>query len=205
MSSETISDLKYRSQNSRVVLLLLSAISNLRSEIIRLYSGDSFMVRQILLSVVTLSAVVSFACSKSDFAHTTAVTTVPPPPRQELKVVSKPMPEMTVTARVDSSADPTKPLIIFDLENGKTFRVGEEVPILFAVKNAKLKADGGDFRVRYIVDDEEMKWLDSSQPFSLVGWTPGKHTVRIELIGPDGWPYKNGNANIVTREIEVLK
>lgn len=79
--------------------------------------------------------------------------------------------------------------------------MGEEVPIEFSVLNAKLKADGGEFRVRYIIDDDEMQWLDSAQPFWLSGWTIGKHTVRVELIGPDGWPYKNGNANIVTREI----
>jgi len=87
----------------------------------------------------------------------------------------------------------------------KHFRVDEEVPILFFVLNAKLKSDGGDFRVRYIVDDEEMKWLDSATPFWLSGWTPGKHTFRIELIGPDGWPYKNGKANIVTKEREIVK
>jgi hypothetical protein len=33
----------------------------------------------------------------------------------------------------------------------------------------------------------------------------GKHTVRLELIGPDGWPFRNGDANIITREISVVK
>jgi hypothetical protein len=96
-------------------------------------------------------------------------------------------------------------LLIFDLENGSTFHVGVDVPIDFCVTNAKLKGDGGEFRVRYIVDDDEMKWLDTANPISLRGWIPGKHTIRMELIGPDGWPYKNGNANIVTREITVVK
>lgn len=102
---------------------------------------------------------------------------------------------------VDPSADPQKPLLVFNLENGKTFRTGEEVPIDFSVLNAKLKAEGGEYRVRYIVDDDDMKWLDKVEPFWLAGWTMGKHTIRIELIGADGWPYKNGNANIVTKEI----
>jgi len=72
-----------------------------------------------------------------------------------------------------------------------------------AEMNAKLKAEGGEFRVRYIVDDDEMKWLDTAGSFWLAGWTPGKHTLRFELIGPDGWPYKNGDGAIITREIIV--
>ena len=143
-------------------------------------------------------------CSNNDNSHTTATTFVSPPPVQVLTVVHKPVtPPGTTNQQPDPTAAPTKPLLIFHLENGKKFRVGEEVPIQFSVMNAKLKGEGGDFRVRYIADDDEMKWLDTAEPFWLSGWTPGKHTVRIELIGPDGWPYKNGNANIVTREIIV--
>ena len=40
---------------------------------------------------------------------------------------------------------------------------------------------------------------------SLTGWTPGKHTIRIELVGPDGWPYRNGDYNVVTRDLTVIK
>ena len=29
--------------------------------------------------------------------------------------------------------------------------------------------------------------------------------VQNELIGPDGWPYRNGDYNIETREITVIK
>jgi hypothetical protein len=81
--------------------------------------------------------------------------------------------------------------------------LGEDVPISFVVWNAKLKGDGGEFRIRYIVDDDDMQWRDTAEAFWLSGWLRGKHTIRVELIGPDGWPYKNGNANIVTREISV--
>jgi hypothetical protein len=101
--------------------------------------------------------------------------------------------------------DPGKPVLIFNLPNGKTFREGEEVVIDFSLANAKLKGDGGDYRVRYIVDDEEMQWIDRWQQIVLTGWTPGKHTIRLELVGPDGWPYRNGDYNIVTRELTVVK
>jgi hypothetical protein len=97
----------------------------------------------------------------------------------------------------------SKPLLIFNLANGSRFHLGEDVPISFQVQNAKLKGDGGEFRIRYIVDDDDMQWRDTTDRFWLRGWLLGKHTVRVELIGPNGWPYKNGNANIVTREITI--
>jgi hypothetical protein len=103
-------------------------------------------------------------------------------------------------ASLAGAANATGPSLEFSLENNQTFRIGEDVPIEFFVSHAKLRGDGGDFRVRYIVDDDEMKWVDKAEPFWLSGWTPGKHTIRLELIGPDGWPYRN---NVVTREIEV--
>ena len=113
-----------------------------------------------------------------------------------------------VLARPDDpklKVDAGKPLLIFNLPNAKTFREGEEVVIDFSLANAKLKGDGGDYRVRYIVDDEEMQWIDAHEQIVLTGWTLGKHTIRIELVGPDGWPYRNGDYNIVTRELTVVK
>ena len=101
-----------------------------------------------------------------------------------------------------AGVDPKKPLLVFDLPRN-AFRVGEVVPINFAIRNAKLRGEGGDFRVRHIIDDDDAQWVDSPQPFGFSGWVPGKHTIRLELIGPDGWPYKNGNHNIITREITV--
>jgi len=144
------------------------------------------------------------SCSNNDNAHTTVTIPVAPPPTQSLIVLNNPVPRSTTTQTVDTSVDPTKPYLTLYLENKQTFRAGEAVPIDFSVTNAKLKNDGGEYRVRYIIDDEDMKWLDSSTAFWLTGWTQGQHTVRVELIGPDGWPYKNGNANIVTREITII-
>ena len=142
-------------------------------------------------------------CGPNDNAHTTVTIPIDPPAHQILSVVNGPVPRSTAAQTVDSSVDPRKPYLTFYLEDKRKFRTGEQVPIDFTVTNAKLKGDGGDYRVRYIIDDEEMKWVDSAQPFWLTGWTVGAHTVRVELVGPDGWPFKNGNANIVTREITV--
>ena len=159
------------------------------------------------LGLMVLLALLSIACaSNNDNAHTTATTFVSPPPRQVLRAESRP--SQQIPARPDEAnkqVDPKKPLLIFNLPNGKTFREGEEVAIDFSLANSKLKGDGGEYRVRYIVDDEDMKWIDRWEQIVLSGWIPGKHTIRLELIGPDGWPYRNGDYNIVTRELTVVK
>jgi hypothetical protein len=142
------------------------------------------------------------ACVEKDGAHTTAITHVPPPPHQQLTIVSKPGSSLKPQAP-DITADVGKPLLIFDLENGSSFRMGEAVPVSFRVLNAKLKGEGGEFSIRYIVDDGDMQWRYTNESFWLAGWLTGKHTIRVELIGPDGWPFRNGNANVVTREITI--
>lgn len=147
------------------------------------------------------------ACSgNNENSHTTATTFVTPPPRQVLRVETRAATQ--TPAKPDDpklQVDPEKPLLIFNLPNGKTFREGEEVVIDFSLANAKLKGDGGDFRVRYIVDDDEMQWIDRWEQVVLTGWTPGTHTIRLELVGPDSWPYRNGDYNIVTREIIISR
>jgi hypothetical protein len=165
------------------------------------------MYTQRSLRILIVVALVSFACSgNNENAHTTATTFVSPPPRQELR--AEPRAAKQVPAKPDDpklKVDPAKPLLVFNLPNGKTFRHGEEVVIDFSLANAKLKGDGGDYRVRYFVDDDEMKWIDRFEQIVLTGWTPGNHTIRLELVGPGGWPYRNGDYNIVTRELTVVK
>jgi hypothetical protein len=159
------------------------------------------------IGIVTLLALVSLACSgNNENSHTTATTFVSPPPRQVLRAETRPGKQ--TTAKPDDpklKVDPQKPLLIFNLPNEKTFREGEEVVIDFSLANAKLKGDGGDHRVRYFVDDDEMQWIDRWEQVVLTGWIPGKHTIRLELVGPDGWPYRNGDYNIVNREITIVK
>lgn len=159
-----------------------------------------------LKALLWLVALASFGCSANDNEHTTATTIVSPPQRQVLRIEPRTAPQ--VTAKPDDpklQVDINKPLLIFNLPNGKTFREGEEVVIDFSLANAKLKGDGGEYRVRYIVDDDDMRWTDRWEQIALTGWIPGKHTIRVELIGPDGWPYRNGDYNIVTRELTVVK
>ena len=140
------------------------------------------------------------ACSgNGDGSHTTATTFVSPPPRQVLKAEFRPAKQ---APSLPDDVETKEPLLIFNLSDGKTFREGEAVVIDFSLANAKLKGDGGDYRVRYIVDDDDVKWIDRLEQVVLTGWIAGKHTIRLELIGPDGWPYRN---NIVTREITVTK
>jgi hypothetical protein len=153
-----------------------------------------------ILALALLAGIFTFpACSEKPDSHTTVTTYVPPPPHQTLTIVSKPV----SPARVEPTTESRDPVMTINLENGKTFRVGEEVPLEVLLSNAKLKGEDGEFRVRYIVDDEEMRWIDKPEVLSLSGWTPGKHTIRVELIGPDGWPYMNG-AHVVTKEISVV-
>jgi len=159
------------------------------------------------LLVVALVALASLACTgKNENSHTTATTFVSPPPRQVLQVVVQPSKQ--IPAKPDDpkkQVDPAKPLMIFNLVDKTEIHGDTPVAIDFSLANAKLKGDGGEYRVRYIVDDEEMMWIDRWEQLVLTGWTAGKHTIRLELIGPDGWPYRNGDYNIETRELIVIK
>ncbi len=106
------------------------------------------------------------------------------------------------TIEVDSG----KPLLTYSRPKGE-YKGAETEAIMidFWLTNAKLKGDGGEYRVRYIVDDDDPQYLDKWEPVWLAGWINGKHTVRLELIGPDGYPFKNGSFNVTTREIMVVK
>ena len=168
---------------------------------------DVYTLKKQLCIVAVALVLVSSACSgNNENAHTTATTFVSSPPRQVLRAELRPGKQLPAKPDDPSlQVDPAKPLLVFNLPNGKTFREGEQVVIDFSLAFAKLKGDGGEYRVRYIVDDDEMKWIDRWEEVVLTGWVPGKHTVRLELIGPDGWPYRNGDYNIVTREITIVK
>ena len=159
------------------------------------------------LGILAIIAVAATACSgNNDNSHTTATTVVSPPPSQVLRVELRAAKQ--IPARPDEpnkQVDPNKPLLIFNFPNGKTFRVSDEVVIDFSLANAKLKGEGGNYRVRYIVDDDDMQWIDRWEQVVLTGWIPGKHTIRLELVGPDGWPYRNGDYNVVTRELIVVQ
>ncbi len=102
--------------------------------------------------------------------------------------------------------DPNRPLLTYSRPKGE-YKGSEADPIMidFWLTNARLKGDGGEYRVRYFIDDDEARYIDRWEPVWLSGWLPGKHTVRLELLGPDDRPVTNGEFNITTREITVVK
>jgi hypothetical protein len=159
------------------------------------------VVRSLGLLVLAILLTSAACADNNDNSHTTATTIVSPPPRQVLRAESRPG-KLRVLEDPAVQLDRNKHSLELNLPEGKTFREGEEVVIDFSLGNAKLKADGGEFRVRYFVDDDEMKWIDRWEQIVLTGWTPGKHTLRIELVGPDGWPLRD---NILTREITIVR
>ena len=164
-------------------------------------------MRRFQIAILTSLLLALPGCSSnSDNAHTTATTVVPAPARQVLRVETRPAAKTPAKPeRPDPRFNPKDPTLVFNLPNGKTFRENEAVVIDFSLANATLKGDGGAYRVRYIVDDGEMQWIDKWEQIVLTGWTPGNHTIRLELVGPDGWPYRNGDQNVVTRDLTVVK
>lgn len=111
-----------------------------------------------------------------------------------------------VAASKAGDVDPTKPLLTYSRPKGE-YKAEDADPIMidFWLTNAKLKGDGGEYRVRYIVDDDEARYIDKWDPVWLSGWISGKHTVRIELLDKDGKPVENGGYNTTSRTITVVK
>jgi hypothetical protein len=102
--------------------------------------------------------------------------------------------------------DTTKPLLTYSRPKGE-YKGADADPIMidFWLVNAKLKGDGGEYRIRYIIDDDEPRFIDKSEPIWLLGWLSGKHSVRLELLGKDEMPVENGGYNTTAREITVVK
>ena len=102
--------------------------------------------------------------------------------------------------------DPTKPLLTDSRPKGE-YKGPDADPIMidFWLSNAKLRGDGGEYRVRYIIDDDEPGYIDKWEAIWLTGWTNGPHTVRLELLDKDNNPVDNGGYNTTTREITVVK
>ena len=102
--------------------------------------------------------------------------------------------------------DPTKPLLTYSRPKGEN-KGPDADPIMidFWLSNAKLRGDGGEYRVRYIIDDDEPRFIDKWEPIWLSGWTSGSHTVRLELLDKDNNPVENGGYNTTSRDITVVK
>lgn len=111
-----------------------------------------------------------------------------------------------VSPGIAGDVDPAKPLLTYSRPKGEN-KGADADPIMidFWLSNAKLKGDGGEYRVRYIIDDDEAKYIDKWEPIWLSGWTNGTHSVRLELLDKDGNPVENGGYNTTSREITVVK
>ena len=104
------------------------------------------------------------------------------------------------------AVDKSKPLLTYSRPKGEYKGAdADAIMIDFWLSNAKLQGDGGDYRVRYSVDGGEAKFLDKWVPIWLAGWTPGKHTVKVELVDKSGNPVENGGYNSTSRDITVVK
>jgi hypothetical protein len=120
---------------------------------------------------------------------------------------TKPTPEgKDVQNSTAGAVDPKKPLLTYSRPKGE-YKGADADPIMidFWLENAKLKDDGGEYRVRYSIDGGEVKYLDKWAPIWLSGWTSGKHTIKLELVDVDGSFVDNGGYNSTTREITVIK
>jgi hypothetical protein len=104
------------------------------------------------------------------------------------------------------AVDRTKPLLTYSRPKGEYKNADADIIMIdFWLTNAKLQGEGGDYRVRYSVDGTEAKYIDKWEPIWLTGWTPGKHTVKLELVDRNGNPIDNGGYNTTSRDITVTK
>lgn len=102
--------------------------------------------------------------------------------------------------------DPARPLLTYSRPKGE-YKDAEADPIMidFWLTNAKLRGDGGEYRVRYIVDDDDPRFIEKWEPIWLSGWLAGKHTVRLELLDKNDLPVANGTFNTTSHEITIVK
>lgn len=111
-----------------------------------------------------------------------------------------------LSASKGGDVDPSKPLLTYSRPKGE-YKDADADPIMidFWLSNAKLRSDGGEYRVRYIIDDDEPRFIDKWEPVWLSGWLKGNHTVRLELLDKDDRPVENGGYNTTSRAITVIK
>jgi hypothetical protein len=104
------------------------------------------------------------------------------------------------------AVDAAKPLLTYSRPKGE-YKGAESDPVMidFWLANAKLKDDGGTYRVRYMIDGGEAKYIDKWSTIWLSGWTTGKHTIKLELVDEAGVLVDNGGYNSTTREITITK
>ena len=109
-------------------------------------------------------------------------------------------------ANAAGDVDRTRPLLTYSRPKGEYKDAdADAIMIDFWLTNARLEADGGEYRVRYSVDGGPNVHLRKWEPIWLKGWTAGKHKIKLELVDRNDDVVKNGNYNSTEREITVVK
>ncbi len=120
---------------------------------------------------------------------------------------AKPTPEgKDMPASTGGAIDVTRPLLTYSRPKGE-YKGADADPIMidFWLANAQLVGDGGEYRVRYSVNNGEPKMIERWAPLWLSGWTAGKHTIKLELVDKEGNVVDNGGYNSTSRDITVVK
>lgn len=100
--------------------------------------------------------------------------------------------------------DPKKPLLTYSRPKGEYKGAdAQAIMIDFWLANAKLVGDGGEYKVKWSVDGGEPRFIEKWEPIWLKGFTPGKHSITLQLVDKDGKPVENGGYNTTPREITV--
>ncbi|NOT46528.1 MAG: hypothetical protein HOP17_02095 [Acidobacteria bacterium] len=104
------------------------------------------------------------------------------------------------------TVDPKKPLLTYSRPKGEyKDAAAESIMIDFWLDNAKLKDDGGQYRVRYTIDGGVGMYIDKWEPIWLTGWSAGTHSIKLELVDQADNVVDNGGYNSTTREITVIR
>jgi hypothetical protein len=143
----------------------------------------------------------------ADTARPATTNTGQPMSNANANTAAKPTPEgKDMQPGTGGAVDPGKPLLTYSRPKGEYKGADTDaIMIDFWLHGAQLKGDGGAYRVRYSVDGGEAKYIDKWAPIWLAGWAAGKHTVKLELIDPDGGVADNGGYNSTSRDITVVK
>ena len=101
----------------------------------------------------------------------------------------------------DLNIDLQKPYLTYNEPQGR-YPSGSGDPILldFLLSNCELSQDG--YKVRLTVDKEVISTLTKYTLYLLYGLSPGKHTVKLELLDKDN-KIVPGFFNVTQREVEI--
>lgn len=104
------------------------------------------------------------------------------------------------------AVDAAKPLLTYSRPKGEYKNAdADAIMIDFWLSNARLVGDGGEYRVRYSIDNGEAKFIDKWAPIWISGFSNGKHSFKVELVDRNGNVVDNGGYNSTTREITVVR